>query len=163
MRWAMVGSSGSLCLERRRQRQQASHPFDSFFSVNLSVRPSHSLIFSPTLGQPEECLCQASLYSTPRLVGGRVVQPSTSSPRPTSGSEEVIRGPSQLKGKIDLSLGSVIGGGCVGSVTIVQEPLRDTVALHGLPHTPPASGSKPAKEKTERERKKSPFEMLIPL
>lgn len=62
MRWATVGFSGSLCLERRRQRQQASQLFDSsFFSVNLSVWPSHSLTFSPTLGQPEECLCQGYL------------------------------------------------------------------------------------------------------
>ncbi|MPC29743.1 hypothetical protein E2C01_022992 [Portunus trituberculatus] len=44
--------------------------------------------------------------------------------------------PSRLKGKIDLSLGRAIGGGCVGSVSSLSGILLPSIASH----TPPASG-----------------------
>ncbi|XP_045101259.1 vegetative cell wall protein gp1-like [Portunus trituberculatus] len=47
--------------------------------------------------------------------------------------------PSRLKGKIDLSLGRVIGGGCVGSVSSLSGILLPSIASH----TPPASGQPP--------------------
>lgn len=51
-RWATVGCSGSLWLVLRRQRQKASQWPDSFLPGDFSEWPSHSWIFSSTLGQP---------------------------------------------------------------------------------------------------------------